>query len=130
MTIIMMATLPAQQLAAAGTTRPAMPRACPRPSPPEQQNYGGGDIRQLITTNYSACAAACCAEARCLRWNWDSNLEPRYKSPACRGPHLTSLGPCCWLKGAGSSKGKHACGSPIRQPNCTPWSGVSGRLPP
>ena len=48
---------------------PRPPAACPHASAPANVARTGCDVKQVATSNYSACAAACCADATCVAWN-------------------------------------------------------------
>jgi hypothetical protein len=93
---------------------------CPHASPPAQSGRaGGGANRPLTTATYAECQKACCADAGCVQWAWDSNLKASARPPQCSG-----TGGCCWLKSAmGVDKGP--C-SGAGQAGCVSWSGTSG----
>ena len=48
--------------------------ACPHASAAAKQAVSGCDFKQVVTTSKEDCEAACCADAGCVTWNWDSNL--------------------------------------------------------
>ena len=65
--------------------------ACPHASGATKQGVSGCDFKQVVTTSKEDCEAACCADAGCVTWNWDSNLT---RAQVCAhtlpGPHPTT----------------------------------------
>ena len=65
--------------------------ACPHASGAAKQAVSGCDFKQVVTTSKEDCEAACCADAGCVTWNWDSNLT---RAQVCAhtlpGPHPTT----------------------------------------
>ena len=114
---------------------PAAPRpsegACPNASAIANYSCPGCDLKQVLTTTAEACQAACCAEAECISFGWNSNLPVSSLAPACnRG----QKGPCCWLKKcemcAFDPKWTNCSSSPATYDYCRAAGGVSGRKPP
>ena len=94
---------------------------CKGASSPVQQNRAGCDDRQIATADQTACQLACCADAACQTWNWDSNLTAQQRPAACAG-----TGGCCWLKNCAGTAGRPCGGTP----DCVSWSGSVPPQPP
>ena len=56
-------------------------------------DLSGCDFKQVVTTSKEDCEAACCAEAGCVTWNWDSNLTRAQvrAHPPPPHPHPTTV---------------------------------------
>eukprot|EP01050_Picozoa_sp_SAG11_P000259 SAG11_NODE_6_length_32111_cov_33.703174_16_plen_165_part_00 len=76
----------------------APPADCASQVPVQAGRGGGGTNYPQATATYQECQAACCADERCIEWNWDSNLTAAFRPPQCRG-----TGGCCWLKTAAAN---------------------------
>ena len=114
---------------------PAAPRpsegACPNASAIANYSCPGCDLKQVLTTTAEACQAACCAEAECISFGWNSDLPVSSLAPAC---NQGQKGPCCWLKKcemcAFDPKWTNCSSSPATHDYCRAAGGVSGRKPP
>ena len=98
--------------------------ACPHASAALHANRGGCDHKQVATSTYAGCQAACCNDTTCAAWNWDSNLTAGQRRGGCVGNHEG----CCWLKGCVATPTQQMCGGG-GEPGCTSWTGTSGRPP-
>ena len=97
------------------------PPACPHASAPVNVARTACDVAQVAASNYSACQVACCADATCVAWNWDSILPVGLAPPACKAAGAPYS--CCFLKGC--------AGYDIpKRPGFDSWSGDVGHAPP
>ena len=100
---------------------PPPPSACPHASAAANVARTSCDVKQVATLNYSACAAACCADTSCVAWNWDSVLPVGLAPLACRAAGAPYS--CCWLK--------DCAGHDVpKRPGFDSWSGDSGHVAP
>ena len=76
---------------ASAASTPLGSTVCPHASGATKQGVSGCDFKQVVTTSKEDCEAACCADAGCVTWNWDSNLT---RAQVCAhtlpGPHPTT----------------------------------------